>query len=544
MSSISSLSSAISALKSSQTALNTTAHNLSNLDTQGYVRQQVLFNESTYMNVGQNEISSLSVGLGTDIDSIRQVRDIFLDQSYREETGRMGFYDAQASAVEEIETILGETEGESFSKMLDNLWGSISELSKHPEGLATRGGFIQNSVIFVEKANLIKEQFDDYQMDMNAEIINSVKRINEIGEGIDKLNDVISQAEMAGGNANDYRDSRNLLLDELSGMVDVSYREEADGSVMVNVENVPFVIKGYYFEMDVVQAEAFSDLVVPNWPNLDKEVFNFKNPVGPSYDNDIGRLKGMILARGTRSADYTDLQDETIYENEIEKSVVMQAQAQFDNLIHGIVTMVNDLVAPNTNGTPAYLDTASAPYGLDGSQGNEIFVRKHMDRYEATSIPADQYNEEDTSNRYSLYSAGNIEVNPDVLANYNLISLSREAGADGDNTVVQSMLDAWDEPFSTLEPGTTGMMSFREYYTGFVGSIGAIGNVATLQMENQELMSLQIDNQRSMLTGVSSDEELGNMMKYQHAYNAAARVVTTIDSMIEQVVTSLGLVGR
>ncbi len=71
-----------------------------------------------------------------------------------------------------------------------------------------------------------------------------------------------------------------------------------------------------------------------------------------------------------------------------------------------------------------------------------------------------------------------------------------------------------------------------------------MGYIATSQMENQDLMSTQIDNQRNMLMGVSSDEELGNMMKYQHAYNAASRVVTVVDQMIEQIVTSLGLVGR
>lgn len=533
MSSISSLSTAISALMSSQTALNTTAHNLTNVDTKGYVRQQVLFNESNYANMGQFGTGTLSVGMGTDINSIRQVRGIFLDQSFREESGRQGFYEAQAKAVEEIETIIGETEGESFSEMLDDVWVSLNELAKHPDGLETRGSFIQNSVIFIEKAELVMEQINDYQTDLNQEVKNSVDRINEIGAGIVELNGTISKAEISGANANDYRDQRNLLVDELSGMVNVRYREDADSSLMISVENVPFVIKGNFYKMDVVQAEAQSELVVPNWSHLNEPVFNFENPVGPSYDNDIGLLKGMIMARGTRSANYSDLQDVDHYQDTIKDSVVMQVQAQFDNLIHGIVTMVNDMVAPNTTGTPAYLDTANAPYGLNGSQGTEIFVRTNMPRYDETT---GEYNEEDASNIYSLYSTGNIEINPDVLGDYSLIGLSSQEGYDGDNTVVQSILDAWDEDFSTLEPGSSSRMSFKDYYIGFVGNIGSIGSLTMSQMENQELMSIQIDNQRTMLTGVSSDEELGNMMKYQHAYNAAARMVTVIDSMMEQVV--------
>jgi len=547
MSSMSTLSTMISALKSSQTALNTTAHNLTNIETEGYVRQQVLTKESNYQTYGTNSVSSFSIGSGIDVQAIRQVRDTFLDQSYREESGRMGYYEAQAGAVEEVETILGETEGEAFSSILNDLWESVSELSKHPDGLETRGSFIQNSVVFVEKANFIMEQINDYQVNLNGEVISQVDRINEIGAGLDELNDLVGKAEVTGGNANDYRDQRNLLLDELSGMVKVTYREEADSTLLVNIENVPFVISGNYYEMDVAQAEPFSPLVVPNWPHLDRTVFNFSDPVSSAYDNDIGSLKGLVLARGTRSADYTDLVDPKVYNQEIEGSIIMQAQAQFDNLIHGVVTMVNDLVAPNTPvtpGDPTYLDTANAPYGLDGSQGTEVFVRTYMDRYDPTSTPAGAYNEENASNIYSLYSAGNIEVNPDVLANYNLIALSNERGSDGDNTVVQSMLDAWDESFSTLEPEASSRMNFTDYYVGFIGNIGSRGSLASAQMENQELMSTQIDNQRTMSTGVSSDEELGNMMKYQHAYNAAARVVSIVDSMMERVVTSLGTVGR
>lgn len=545
MSSISSLSRMVSALMASEQALNTTAHNLTNVNTPGYVRQQVLMNESNYDHIGNAGTHTMSIGMGTDINEIRQVRDIFLDQTFREESGREGFYAAQSQAIDEIETILGETEGESFSKIINDLWNSISELSKHPDGLETRGLFIQSAVIFVEKSNLIMEQLNNYQKDVNTEIYDTVDRINEIGAQIHQLNDTISKAELSGGNANDYRDTRNSLVDELATLVNISYREDADGNMLVNIENVPFVQKGILMEMSTTQAEVMSPMVVPYWPHINEKVFNFDNPVGPDFDNDVGRLKGLVMARGTRQADYTDLQDPVIYEEELKDSVIMLAQAQFDNLVHGIVTMINGVVAPNTTGSPAYLDDAAygntAPYGLDGSQGNEIFKRKYFDRYDSGT---GEYNEEVSTNGYSLYSAGNLEINAAVLEDYDKIALSANLGYDGDNSVVAEILRKWDENFGSLEPGTTGQSNFIDYYRGFVGNLGNLGFIATQQMENQDLMATQIDNQRNMLMGVSSDEELGNMMKYQHAYNAASRVVTVVDQMIEQVVTSLGLVGR
>lgn len=541
MPSISTLSTAVSALMASQTALNTTGHNLTNVNTKGFVRQQVLFKENAYRNVGNTGIGPMSIGSGADIAAIRQVRNIFLDASYREEQGRMGFYDKQAEAVNEIESILGETEGESFSKITEQLWKSLNELKKHPEGLETRGNFVQNAVIFIKRANLIMEQINDYQNNLNKEVVANVDRINEIGKQIDTLNSKISQNELDRANANDYRDQRNLLLDELSTMVNITYNEVADGTVQVSVENVPFVIEGGYFKMNTVPSEAKSNMLKPHWPHLSTDVFNFKNPVGPEHQNDVGSLKGMLMARGTRSANYTDLQNKTTYEDGVQTSVVMKAQAQFDNLIHGMVTLINNTVSPIT-GTPPVFDQANAPFGLNGTQKTEIFSRKYMDRFDNTT--PGNFNQEDPTNRSSLYSAGNLAINPEILADYNKINLSATKGNNGDSSVVKKILDAWEAPFSTLEPGATAKMNFKQYYTGYVGELGSLGNVAKAQKENQELMAKQIDNKRLSSTGVNTDEELGNMLKYQHAYNAAAKVVSVVDTMMEQVVTSLGRVGR
>lgn len=542
MSSISSLSAAVSALMSSQTALNTTAHNLANVDTTGYVRQQVLFKDNKYMTTGQNETTGFYVGLGVDIQSIRQVRDRFLDQSYRQENARKNYYTTQNNAIDEIETILGETEGESFATILNDLWTSMNELAKHPDGLETRGSFVENVVQFTDRANLIMEQLNDYQNNLNVQVEDIVNNINDIGDQISALNDIIVKEELNGGNANDYRDQRNLLLDELSSMVSISYKEDQSGSVKVSVEGMEFVTKGGVNKMTLEPAAALSQMVKPVWTNLggvNSDVYDLSQPVGTEYDNDKGALKSLLYARGDSQANWTDMLDTAVYEETIKPSVIMNAQAQFDNLIHGIVTMINDTLSPNT-GSPAVLDTANAPYGLDGSQGIELFVRKNLSRYDGSN----QYNEEDTANTYTLYTTGNIEVNPDILEDYNKICLSGNISDVSDDSVIKDMLDKWETPFSSIEPGLSTQLDFQDYYNDFIAGIGDSGNAANTKMTDQDLMTTQIDNQRSSLMGVSSDEELGNMIKYQHAYNAAAKVVNVLDQMMEQVVKSTGLVGR
>lgn len=548
MSSISSLSAAVSALMSSQSALNTTAHNLANVNTAGYVRQQVLMKDSNYINSGQNATTGFYVGLGVDVQAIRQIRDRFLDQSFRQENSRQGFYSAQNNAIEEIETILGETEGESFSKVLNELWASVNELSKNPEGLETRGSLVQNAVLFINRANLIMDQLNEYQGNMNTQVIDTVNKINNIGEQIDRLNDIIVKQELSGGNANDYRDQRNQLLDQLSTLVDITYKEDLKGNVTVQVEGAEFVTIGGYNKMGIEAAAPFSPLVKPVWTHLtglNNDVFEFGIPINTEYDNDKGKLKGLLLSRGTRSANWTDMQNATTYESEIKPSLIMNAQAQFDNLIHGVVTMINDVIAPNREILPATippsyeLDAANAPYGLDGSQGIELFKRTSMDRY-----TAGVFNQEDASNPYSLYSAGNIEVNQIILEDYDKICISGTIADLSDNRFIQTMINKWQEPFSSIEPSLTTKLNFNEYYNDYVSNIGNVGNSTYNKMSNQELMVIQIDNQRSSRMEVSSDEELSNMIKFQHAYNAAAKVVTILDQMMEQVVTSTGLVGR
>ncbi len=535
MGSISSLSRAVSALLTSQSALNTTAHNITNANTRGYVRQQVIMSDSRYLTIGTSRNSGMQVGLGTDVQVIRQVRDQFLDSAFREENSRLGFYGSKSSAIEEVENILGEIEGESFSKILNNLWESMSELVKSPEGLETRGTFIQNATIFIEKSNLIMGQLQDYQKNLNNEVMNNVKRINEIGNEIQSLNEIIAKNEVHGAKANDYRDQRNLLIDELSTMVDISYREDVNNNLIVSIENVPFVTVGNVNELDLTYAEDKSLLVDPYWPHLSDlstdppqyhKLYNFDVPTTTAANNDKGSLKGLLLARGSRTANYTDLNDAGEFTKDIKPSEIMTVQAQFDNLIHGIVTMINDTVAP-----PGSTD---GPYGLNGEQGIEIFSRLYVDRSVA----------EDENNEYSLYSAGNLKMNEEVVLDYNKICLSREEGVDGDSSVVEELLAKWKAPFSNIDPTLNGELNYVDYYNSFVSNVGTMGSSINNQVSNQLLLTVQIDNQRSQLMGVSSDEELSNMMKYQHAYNAATRVVNVVDEMIERVVNQTGVVGR
>lgn len=467
----------------------------------------------------------------------------------------------------------------------------MQELCKEPDNIVTRSSFIQTAVSFIERSETVYRQIKDYQLSLNTNIRNTVDRINTIGDEIQRLNDEIQKFEASGmEHANDYRDARNLLLDELGELADISYKEHASGVVTVMLENQMFVSEDLVYHMDTRLLENDTGMIEPYWPCFgDVSVFNF-NPLPSSQANtDIGSLKGLLLVRGDKVGKHTDIPvepdkadytDDTgyfykddydeayrAYEREvetfnmqIEASAIVSVQAEFDQLIHGIVTTINDLLCPNkevetANGEKIIIfDAENAPVGMDENftPGEALFNRKSMARYEKTTATIEvdgvfqevevwKYNEEDASNNYSLFTLGEIEVNENIMKDPSLIPLSSN-DRTGDYTVkiCEEMLTKWQEPFSTLTPNEYKEHNFNEYYTEMIGALATKGERYRNVYQGQETLVNSIDGQRLSVTAVSSDEELTNMIRFQQAYNASARYINVVSQMLEHLLNSLG----
>ncbi|TAH69457.1 MAG: flagellar hook-associated protein FlgK [Anaerolineaceae bacterium] len=576
MASFGSLHIGVSGLNVSQAALNVTSHNLANVDTKGFVRQQAIFTDFQYVKWGESHLSSMQRGLGANFAEVKQVRDAFLDQAYRQEIGRQAFYESQYQAIEEIEGLFGELEGVQFQNTMKEFWEALQELSREPDNIVARASFIQTAVSFVERADKINSQMNDYQINLNAKIIDQVNRINEIGDEIRELNIKIRHYESTGvEKANDLRDNRNLLLDELGKIARITYKENPAGVVTVNVEGVPFVTEDLVYRMDTAQVNDESQMLKPIWvAHGYVDVYNLDRPPTSMNDTDIGSLKGLLIARGHKKANYTDIpvrdryETETqyqdavrVYNNLINPSVMMTVQAQFDQLIHGIVTMVNNTLCPNKEITLAddskiwVLDEENAPVSMDSQRimGEALFSRKSTPRYtdyqdiqiineegDIETISVRVYIEEDPTDNYSLYTLGEIEVNPNILHNNSYLPLSKNDGTGAyDIEMTQRLLANWQKPFATISPNTLTSNNVNDYYISFISDIANRGEqIHTISM-NQMSMVASIDNKRAEVTGVSSDEELTNLIKFQHSYNAAARYINVVSEMLEHIIMNL-----
>jgi flagellar hook-associated protein 1 FlgK len=193
------------------------------------------------------------------------------------------------------------------------------------------------------------------------------------------------------------------------------------------------------------------------------------------------------------------------------------------------------------------LDLENCGQSADGTVGTELFSRNGVDRYTEytyTDVSGVEqtmyiYNEEDASNSKSLYTTENIEINSEVLDNVGKLPVYTSDGSI-DYDKGEALYAIWNETFATLNPNSTAKSTFQDYYSKLVSDVGNIGSVYSSISDSQTTTVSGLDDDRQMVIGVSSDEELSNMIKYQNAYNAASRYMNVVSEMLEQIVTSLG----
>ena len=546
-------------LRTSQNALNTTAHNLSNIETNGYVRQQTLLADMQYNNTGMASISKLQSGLGVEYDQVRQVRDYFLDQSYRKEAGRSAFYEINYETTNEIETLLGEFDGVAFQESLGSLWTSIQELQKDPSSAVTEGSFVNTAAQFIERAQAVYNGLSAYQDNLNSRVYDYVNEINELGNEIFELNNAIKKEELGESKANDLRDQRNLALDKLSALANISYSTNCDGDIEVMLEGVSFVARDRVFEMGTIQDET-SGFYTPVWPqNKNAEVFQKNQEICSDYDTDIGELKSILFARGDRRANYTDMRDETyndgkytyydkttgttVTKNVIptSSSIVMNIQAELDQMVHSIMTEINNIVT----GEKAIIDAGGTPtYSSSDDLPKELFVRLGTSRYEDDGTGNYKYVKEDEYPSHAdidhLYTITNIKINPELVKTPTLLANGfMTDDRQVDSTKADAIADAFTNPFSALNPNLTQEYNYQDYYSALVGQVATTGSVYSSISNAQQAAVSQLYDARDAIIGVSSNEELTNMIKYQNAYNAASRYINACNEMLENMLSQL-----
>ena len=585
-----------SGLQTSQNALNTVAHNLSNINTTGYVRQQVAKTDINYNTISTTKaIAPSQIGQGVQYSECRHIRDEFLDKMYRAESGRSDFYETSYSAVLEMEDILGELDGAAFKESVEGLWTAMEELSKSPNDSTYISLFVQKCTGFAENATAVYQSLREYQDNLNLQVKDIVDEMNEIGERIVWLNDEIAKIEVGGlEHANDLRDERDQLIDTLAGFGNITYDEDIYGRVSVRFNEVDFVTDYDCYKIGLKQ-DLETGFYTPYWEQnviytLNEKgekvgdysaalLFDPTEVVSTENNTDIGSLRALLLARGDHVANYTDLQTDQMtdvklacleitatqynaekgleyYNDYIANSIVMNVQAEFDNLVHGIVTKINDVLASfcepengylcNPDGTPMqmFLKAMDEPYEMvtyseteaaTATANGEKLYRIYNEDGSATNTYW-RYVEENPNATETLYNCASLQINQELVQTPTKLGFKTEDDS-ADYNLGTAFIKAFEDDALYLNPLATKQSSYQDCYIEMVNQMATMGSVFKGLYEFQQQSVEQIESNRQSVIGVSSDEELEHMIMYQNAYNAASRYINVVNTLLDSVIS-------
>ena len=231
-----------SGLTFNERGLNVTGHNVSNVNTPGYTRQQAIAESSFYIK-NNAKYGYGQVGTGVDVQQTRQIRHKFLDNIYRYENARAEYWNVRSQTFSEIENIVGEPIGQGLQSLLNRYWDAWQELSKDPSSLTTRSLVRQLGESISFEINNMGAQFDRMQLELDSQFCEGVSQLNELCRKAADLNKLIRSVQLLGEAPNDYMDARNQVLDQISSLIDCEIYERDDGMHDVILNGVYLVYR-------------------------------------------------------------------------------------------------------------------------------------------------------------------------------------------------------------------------------------------------------------------------------------------------------------
>lgn len=476
------LSIGISAVFANQRALDVTGHNISNVNTPGYTRQMISNSSSFYQKLGYSGNGKvMQVGYGVDVQEIRQYRDEFLDKKYKKESTELGYWESRYSSIQELETIFSDDTDEGLQAVMNNFWNSWEQLSKPTGGLVARSMVKENAIAFVETVKNMDSMLVNFRKSKDTEIIETIGTVNEIAKKVANLNLEISKIEAHGVTANDLRDERNYLIDELARKAKIQVIE--GDTINISVEGRMLVEGSRYEQIITVPDTGNNGFVQLAWKSDNERL-----------DISSGNLKALIESRDVTVKGYRE---------------------KLNQFVKGIAAEVN---AIHFTG-----------YGVADNTHRYFFIN---------AVDITDINGIDLST---------IAFNPE-LNDYDKIAAGEEYGNYEDNRVALKISELrFADYFSDDEYETNEIdrkFNFDEFYRNLISDLGNKGQEASTATDAQKLLVDQVEYRRQAVSAVSLDEEMSNLIKYQHSYNAAARIVNAMDEMLEIVVNKTGLSGR
>ncbi len=507
------LNTAYTGLQAFQAAINTTAHNISNTKTDGYSRQttdaQADLALRTFNSYG-------TLGTGVLVTSIKQIRDSYYDIRYRTNNSNAGQYSVYENYMTQLENYLNEYSLEGMTVEWNNFFAALTELQKTPEDNTVRNDVINCGASMAGYFNNLYTNIRNVQIDANEEIKNQCDRVNTLAENIADLNKQINMLEVHHGNANDLRDQRNNLIDELSAIINVETSEQEMGegvtyfTVRVNGQDL---VNNYSYNTLVTEAKT------ERRNASDAEgMYEIKWANGVGFDEYSTSLRGSLKA-------LLDIRDGCNNAYEIE-TVTDDGNGNITRELS-----IGQKQGANTDykGVPYYQSKLNEFVNLMSDAINSVFMKGETTEG-VDGIPFFTVKYTD-----GAMSALSVEVNPVLVEdNTRLATTTNYLDGEAKSDLVDELLKIQSDKIFN---GGTGSY----FLESIVAAVAIDSDKATTFYQNFRNISHTVQNQRLSVMGVDDDEEAMDLLKYQQAYNLCSKMMSVLNEVYNKLINETGL---
>lgn len=523
-----------------QSALYTTGHNISNANTEGYTRQRVNMQATPgfpYPGLNSPKYPG-HLGTGVEVQSIQRMRDEFIDRQYRQETNKLGYWDSKLKSINQMEDILAEPSEFGINQSFTDFWKSLQDLSTNPEDPAARKVVLAKGTALADAFNYNYKQLQTIQSNLGNEIAVETRNINSILEQVASINAQIKELEPNGYVTNDLYDARDLLVDELNSYLPVTIERVpsggmasavAEGSLTVRYEKsdgttITLVDGKHYAQIttngqgsgadginSTMPAQPFTNITVVDSGKTGTSPITASDIEYSDFEPSEGKLLALIDAYGR------DTGQQDANGNPIIEGTYPEMLQDLDKLTGAFITVFNEV--------------HKAGYGLNTTEGGDDY------------------------NFFSGTDALTIKV---AITDINQIAASSGVGEEGNGkwamelsnlqflgmsatTTLPTLPDGTQITFPA--GGTLDGATFQKYYESMIGNLAVQGEQAIRLQYNSGTQLLTIANNRASHSSVSLDEEMTNMITFQQAYNANARMITVVDETLDKIINGMGRVG-
>ena len=502
-------------MSTSQGALYTTGNNVANANTVGYSRQRVnLVQSSGFPTVGMNSPSVAGqIGTGVEAETVQRIRDSFLDAQYRTQSNKIGYYGAMSEALSKMEGIMNEPTDSGLAATMEKFWNSIQGLTANAENSGAREVVASTGVMVADTLNYYYNSLTSVKTDIGNQINVKASEINTIISSIDQLNQQISKVEPHGLVPNELYDKRDVLVDNLSQLVSI----KVNNVIPSDYGKASDVATGLY-NIELMKEDGSSYVPPINLVSVNKTGMLGTAKVEVSYDDTSGAVDGVKFGSKT----ITDFQ----FSGELSGLIKSFGYEKSDGTIGGAYP---DMLQKLDNMTKAFVNEFNAIHQEGYALGAS--AKSGLNFFEIS--PAGS-------------AAQSIKVNSAILKDSSLIAAGKTSGASGDNENAKLLADLKKKSFSdyTTSPDSSLTGTFDTYYSGIIGNLGVDSQSAQKNLSNSSVLAASVDQNRASVSSVSLDEEMTDMIKFQQSYNAAARMITMVDEMLDKIINGMGTGGR